>query len=116
MHEIDYYPKGSPERHARENHRWANTKLGWIEWAHGDLSPESSVLYQVINSRAPSGKDLYHPPVPGGRTRADGVVLKWTVTPSVAGQGSGNIPFFCQDLTPRRLRVRCRPFAVKLTS
>ncbi len=40
-------------------------------------------------------------PVPGGRHRPDGQVLKW----SSARQTRHDLPFLCGDLTPRSLRV-----------
>lgn len=106
IHEVDYYEPGSPQRLARENHYWAKREPGWIDWAHLDPSPPPSDLYRLINHRAPSGNTLYLPPRAGGRIREDGIEIKWAVTPVAPDQKSGNIPFFCEDITPRRLRVR----------
>jgi len=59
----------------------------------------------IINERAVAGGDeaLYGEGKSGGRVRTDGQLLKWIVTSprnSAAGQ-----PFFCEDVTPRELRV-----------
>jgi hypothetical protein len=40
-------------------------------------------------------------PFPGGRQRPDGVQLEWQTGRSP----SGDLPFFCADVTPRNLRV-----------
>jgi hypothetical protein len=48
----------------------------------------------------------YLPGQVGGRKRAgDGKELKWRVTFPELKHGRGTVPFFCQDLTPRNLRV-----------
>lgn len=102
IHPPSDYPSDSP----RHKHRWANTSLGWIEWAHHDSSkPGESHLYETINKRSPDGGKMYAPPMNGGRERTDGVVLKWTITGSYPTFGTGNVPFFCQDITSRSLRV-----------
>ena len=41
-------------------------------------------------------------PVPGGRTRPDGERVAW----KVARPAQADLPFFCGDVTPRRLRVQ----------
>jgi len=46
----------------------------------------------------------YGNPVAGGRTRPDGIELKWKVTFS-QGIERGNVPFWCNDVTPRDRRV-----------
>ncbi|KAF8321790.1 hypothetical protein DL93DRAFT_2051255 [Clavulina sp. PMI_390] len=102
LHPVEYYPPGSPERARREAHWWGKIPLGWIDWAHLDPSPPPSQIYRQINQRV-GGKILYGPPGPGGRTREDGIVLKWTIT--ARKQPPGYLPFYCQDLTPRKLRV-----------
>ncbi len=52
----------------------------------------------------PSSVARYAEPQEGGRTRADGKVVRWRVT-FPTGVARGQIPFWCQDLTPRELRV-----------
>ena len=100
-HPASYYPAGSADRKARESHTWANKTPGWIDYAH--LGVDKSVS-EVINGR--KGGAVYEPPVDGGRTREDGVVLKWVITaPDVERHGRGTLPFFCGDITPRKLRV-----------
>lgn len=48
-------------------------------------------------------------PVHGGRKRADGVEVKWAVTFPQGENGGqerrGRVPFFCHDVTERRVRV-----------
>lgn len=46
----------------------------------------------------------YDPPKAGGRTKPDGTELKWEVT-FPAGVERGNVPFWCEDVTPRERRV-----------
>ena len=46
----------------------------------------------------------YQPPKAGGRTKPDGTELKWEVTFPM-GAERGNVPFWCQDVTPRDRRV-----------
>ncbi|KAF9514420.1 hypothetical protein BS47DRAFT_1361642 [Hydnum rufescens UP504] len=62
---------------------------------------------EVINKRA--GRTLYSPPANGGRTRPDGVELEWRVTFPERGHEAGVLPFFCEDITPRDLRVPSEP-------
>lgn len=109
VHPISYYPPDSPERAAREGHGWAKKTPGWIDFAHLDTTPDPSSTFEIINRRSPTGESVYANPLPGGRKRPDGVVLKWTVTPPEAAYGRGILPFFCQDLTPRTLRVPLDP-------
>lgn len=55
---------------------------------------------------------MYAEPVDGGRVTTEGKVLKWRVTPPVITPDEiGRIkkvelPFFCEDITPREWRVR----------
>jgi hypothetical protein len=45
-------------------------------------------------------------PDPGGRTRADGLVLQWETAILGAGPAGSVLPFMIQDKTPRNLRVQ----------
>ena len=111
------YPEGSEERIQRENHRWAKSIPGWIDFAllgygvsnppDGPAEPEHDIA-EVINKRAnqAGGRSLYSPSVPGGRTRPDGQELKWRITAPVVRFKPGELPFFCADVTERSLRVQ----------
>lgn len=46
----------------------------------------------------------YEKPKAGGRTKPDGTELKWEVT-FPKGVERGNVPFWCEDVTPRDRRV-----------
>ncbi|KZS98840.1 hypothetical protein SISNIDRAFT_480441 [Sistotremastrum niveocremeum HHB9708] len=121
------YPPNSPERQKRENHRWAHTRVeeGWIDFAN--LGTDEGV-WKVVNERfggggaddgnggkgggkGGEGGGLYAEPVDGGRVTTEGKVLKWRVTPPVISPDEiGRIkkvelPFFCEDITPREWRV-----------
>jgi len=52
---------------------------------------------------------LYTSVADGGRTRPDGVVLKWRIIFPEREHGRGAIPFFCEDVAPRDLRVPSDP-------
>lgn len=108
---IAFVPDADPERRAA--HRWGKRKENTIiDWAYTlpegqDFSP---VQERVI--QAAGGVYVYDDPVPGGRTRPDGEVLKWAVAAARdtrEGEGSrvdvGRLPFWCLDRTPRALRV-----------
>ncbi|CAA7260890.1 unnamed protein product [Cyclocybe aegerita] len=119
-HPVSYYPPGSPEHIARESHPWASKHPGWIDYAflgNGLLSPLSSRISTIINARGESeGSGVhYTDEEPGGRTRPDGVALKWLITaPEIEKHPRrGVLPFFCGDVTPRNLRVSEDPEAVK---
>ncbi|PFH52486.1 hypothetical protein AMATHDRAFT_46331 [Amanita thiersii Skay4041] len=113
---VAHYPAGSPERQKREEHRWAGKALGWVDYAFlGNGSMENRVS-AVINGRA--GRDgsgvRYLEEREGGRIRTDGERLEWLITaPAEEGreqeEGSALLPFFCGDVTPRRLRVPTEP-------
>ncbi|KIK70998.1 hypothetical protein GYMLUDRAFT_33103 [Collybiopsis luxurians FD-317 M1] len=112
---VDAYPPGSPERLARENHPWAVKEPGWIDYAFLGNGSESVLISEIINNRAKAQGDdaLYDRETPGGRTRPDGRVLKWLITPPKRpAQGTDRrlpLPFFCGDVTPRDLRVPADP-------
>ena len=109
---MSYYPPGTPQRLKREAHRWANSPLGWIDYAflgNGSLEPGHRIS-DLINSRAgEAGSDVvYLPEVSGGRVRPDGQVLKWVISAPEEERSEGEVgvlPFFCGDVTPRGLRV-----------
>ncbi|KAJ4991908.1 glyoxalase bleomycin resistance protein dioxygenase superfamily [Stagonosporopsis vannaccii] len=87
-------------------HWWASgaQKSGWMDWClTNGLSAKES--WEAISG--PEGSHAV--PVEGGRKRADGVDVKWAVTfpkGDNGGQASrGRVPFFCHDVTERRVRV-----------
>ncbi|KAJ3499922.1 hypothetical protein NLJ89_g10013 [Agrocybe chaxingu] len=102
-HPVSYYPPGSPERLARESHPWASKHPGWIDYAflgNGLLSPPSSRISTIINGRGESEGSGAHytDEEPGGRTRPDGVALKWLITaPDIKKHPRrGVLPFFAE--------------------
>lgn len=112
MKPVNAYPPGSPARLARESHQWALKAPGWIDYAFLGHSSETVRISDIINDRAKSGGDvaMYGSEQPGGRTRPDGEILKWILTPPLSPAGDPArwlpFPFFCADVTPRELRVR----------
>ncbi|PPQ66022.1 hypothetical protein CVT26_010778 [Gymnopilus dilepis] len=111
-HPLSHYPPDSPEHKKRDNHNWAHLPPGWIDFAFlgtGSRAAGESIS-QTINERAKkegSGVE-YAPEADGGRTRTDGVVLKWLISGPKTGR-KGVLPFFCGDVTPRELRVPTDP-------
>ncbi|KAF8898236.1 glyoxalase-like domain-containing protein [Gymnopilus junonius] len=111
-HPASHYPPGSPARIKRDNHRWGHLPYGWIDFAFlgtGSRAPGESIS-ETINERSKKeGTGVeYTPEVDGGRTRADGVVLKWLINSVKSGEEKV-LPFFCGDVTPRKLRVPSDP-------
>lgn len=95
----------------RARHRWGHRREGTIiDWASTLYAEED---LNIVRDRV---KDTgvgfeYNKPVEGGRTRPDGVELKW-VTSSwfIEGASPGSfmgaeLPFWCIDRTSRDLRV-----------
>jgi hypothetical protein len=75
--------------------------VGWKDWClTNSLPPEES---------QENVKDTHVQPVKGGRKRADGVDVQWAVTFPKGEKGGqenrGRIPFFCDDITQRNVRV-----------
>jgi hypothetical protein len=110
-HPESHYPPSSPSHDARRNHPWANKPSGWLAYAFLGAPHTALPLSAVLNTRLEAaGSDTrYEPEVPGGRTRPDGVEIKWEITtPTRWGEkkGTSRLPFFCGDVTPRELRVR----------
>ncbi|KAF7353772.1 Zn(2)-C6 fungal-type domain-containing protein [Mycena venus] len=83
---------------------------GWIDYAflgNGSLTGPGRIS-DIINGRAKLDSPLYLEEVPGGRTRPDGEILKWVISAPAKPHGS-ILPFFCGDVTDRRLRVPTHP-------
>lgn len=106
-HPPTYYPPNSPERQRREAHAWASKSPGWIDYAFLGNGSQSTRISDIINARAKADGSgtVYLPEQSGGRTRPDGVVLKWLIS-APKSHPRGALPFFCGDVTPRSLRVR----------
>lgn len=108
-----------PER--RNGHRWGRRSEGQIvDWAftlvpEGPGDPEEQ--FPAIQGRVRDAHAgfTYSDLVPGGRTTPDGIELRWAVSaPQSANNDEteyeptldgGELPFWCLDRTPRRLRV-----------
>jgi len=90
------------------SHPWASRHPGWIDAA--DLGTAEN-LYQIINDRYKEA--LYKPAKPGGRLTKtpDGEerTLKWRLTTANRDIARGELPFFCEDITPREWRVPTSP-------
>ncbi|KAJ5630845.1 uncharacterized protein N7484_010945 [Penicillium longicatenatum] len=104
---IAFFDDADPEK--RRQHRWGNEREGTIiDWAftlpsENDFGP----IQQRVRDAATGFS--YTNPIPGGRTKPDGTVLKWAIcTPKDDhdnGVGPGSMPFWCLDRTPRVNRV-----------
>jgi hypothetical protein len=104
---IAFFDDVDPER--RRNHRWGNEKEGTvIDWAF-TLPSESDFGAIQQRFQAANIGFSYTDPIPGGRTKPDGTVLKWAVCTPKDDQGNaatpGLMPFWCLDRTPRARRV-----------
>ena len=104
---------------------WADRSHGLIDFALTIPPPSNSeVLHQEIEARCQQNnksRDVdfgYGAPEPGGRTRKDGVAIKWTLLKPVPSSGNSatdnrislsghrkDLPFFCLDITARHARV-----------
>ncbi|KAG8730798.1 hypothetical protein FRC11_005778 [Ceratobasidium sp. 423] len=84
---------------------WAKKHPGWIDWACLGLDDHIDKIIADRDQGFNSGVE-YQKGQEGGRKRAsDGKELKWRVTIPREKHGRDTVPFFCQDLTPRDLRV-----------
>ena len=104
---IAFFDDVDPEK--RRNHRWGNEKEGTIiDWAFTLPSESDFGAVQQRFETADTGAS-YTDPIPGGRTKPDGTILKWAVCTPKDGQGDaaapGSMPFWCLDRTPRARRV-----------
>ncbi|OHE98675.1 glyoxalase [Colletotrichum orchidophilum] len=98
-------------REDRLKHKWGPKPDGTIiDWAYS-LKDESGFAHIQKRVRDAQSLAVYDDPVPGGRIRPDGEELKWAVAlpDGAAGAGvkveRGELPFWCFDRTPRKLRV-----------
>lgn len=88
---------------ARRKGHWWDKPYGIIDYA---LTASEVPDFDALNERLAKTETgiSYASPVAGGRTRPDGVELKWKVTFPL-GIERGNVPFWCNDVTPRERRV-----------
>ncbi|KAI5474933.1 hypothetical protein MNV49_002183 [Pseudohyphozyma bogoriensis] len=95
----------TPER--RDPHWWGRKQNGWIDFALLPTPQTAAERVAAANERA--GATFFQEPIYGGRTTPDGKEVKWAVAfPSVdreKGEERGKIPFWCEDVTERSLRV-----------
>jgi hypothetical protein len=98
----------------RTGHRWGDKNYGIIDFALSSQD-DADENYALLKDRLEKAEVevKYEQPEAGGRTRDDGQVLKWKVTVPAKPALRGELPFFCQDITPRDLRV---PFSEESTS
>lgn len=90
----------------RADHRWGDKALGIIDFALSSTEDAEDHYKTLQESLEKSGSAVkYESPVPGGRTRDDGQVLKWEITSPEIPIQRGKAPFFCHDVTSRELRV-----------
>lgn len=110
---------------AREAHKWGRKREGTvIDWALTLPGSESGgpgaqrAVFDRIRGRVVGAAGTrgigYGDLTAGGRSRPDGVVLKWATSGAYRGSDGGaaaealepgQLPFWCLDETPRGLRV-----------
>lgn len=104
---IAFFDGVAPEK--RKAHRWGRLREGTIiDWACtlSDESEFGGIQKRVVSAGAGY---TYRDPVPGGRKKPDGTVLKWSIGSAQDSDGNatwpGHLPFWCLDRTSRSLRV-----------
>lgn len=83
------------------DHRWHEflaTDGGLIDVCLG--ADDVEAILEEVRARGLG----YRGPVPGARTRPDGMQISWRLGLQPEGR-TGELPFFIEDLTPRELRV-----------
>lgn len=95
----------------RARHRWGDRREGTIiDWANTLHTEEDLDIVRDRVKRNTAGFE-YEEAVEGGRTRPDGVEMKWVTSSwTIPGANPGEfmgaeLPFWCIDRTPRDLRV-----------
>ncbi|PWN20438.1 hypothetical protein BCV69DRAFT_209920 [Microstroma glucosiphilum] len=101
----------------REQHWWSGKKEGWIDWclaggvADGQVEASNARAQEQAQPLLPTSTTgatspgLYKSPRAGGRTTLRGDQIKWKVTFPDDALTSYALPFWCEDVTPRSLRV-----------
>ncbi|KAI0179638.1 glyoxalase-like domain-containing protein [Hypoxylon sp. FL1284] len=114
---IAFVPGADPARRAA--HHWGGKEEGTvIDWAvtlpsseqGGDDGGRERAFREIQRKvRDARAGIAYGDLAGGGRLRPDGEVLKWEVAFPLRADGiavdRGTVPFWCLDVTPRRLRV-----------
>lgn len=108
---IAFLPGVDPDE--RRKQVWGDKPEGTIIDFAYTLANEAQFNTVQDNVKASGAGIVYADPVPGGRIRPDGTELKWAVASAQSDSRSstpvsivrGDIPFWCLDRTPRRLRV-----------
>ncbi|KAJ1310577.1 hypothetical protein OPQ81_007306 [Rhizoctonia solani] len=84
---------------------WAKNPPGWIAWACLGLENHIDQTIAERDKGFNSGV-AYQEPREGSRKReTDGQESRWRVTIPRENHGLDLMPFFCEDLTPRKLRA-----------
>lgn len=91
---------------ARREGHWWDKPFGIIDFALTTDEDGPGVDFKAMAERLErSGSGVgYAEPQEGGRKRDDGVELKWRVT-FPTGVRRAEVPFWCEDVTPRERRV-----------
>jgi hypothetical protein len=102
----------------RQGHFWGDKDFGFIDFAlTGPNFDYAGLRTRLCQLGSLLGVD-YALPQDGGRKRPDGQEVRWKVTFPLSQYSSerqhpasrrGEIPFWCQDETPRNLRVDIQP-------
>nr|OQO16651.1 hypothetical protein B0A51_14343 [Rachicladosporium sp. CCFEE 5018] len=101
--ELIAFVDDNPE--CRKDHWWGKKDFGVIDYAF-TVPDVKSFDVKKLNDRLErkETKVSYAEPTAGGRTREDGVEVKWKVA-FPEGVERGGVPFWCLDVTERKLRV-----------
>jgi hypothetical protein len=84
------------------NHRWARYRGFWGPIDYAISMPDLTDFAAQLQTKGLP----YTAPYEGGRTRPDGIALRWRgIIPTDVNRG---LPFFIEDLTDRALRVPTR--------
>ncbi|KAK6438104.1 hypothetical protein LTR95_005691, partial [Oleoguttula sp. CCFEE 5521] len=97
----------------RKDHWWGKKDFGVIDYAFTVPDVESFDVKKLNDSlNAKETRVRYAEPTAGGRTREDGIEVKWKVV-FPEGVERGDVPFWCLDVTERKLRVPINEMATK---
>ncbi|TIC22607.1 hypothetical protein E3Q12_02574 [Wallemia mellicola] len=78
----------------KSDHFWGDKKPGWIDYACLGVKEQETGI-----------EEFYEKPIHGGRTLSDGRKAQWVVSFPIKRYPRGSVPFYCQDKTPREIRV-----------
>lgn len=111
---IELIAFNEPEAETRKDHWWGDKDYGVIDWAlttdqAGDADGIPAAVEERLGKvgKGVTDKYAYNKPVDGGRKRPNGTEIKWRVTfpRTDGGLKRGDIPFWCHDVTDRKLRA-----------